>query len=87
MIFTLILNIFYALISLIVSLLPDADSSWAGGLTDAMNFMGSFIAHIAFVSPLMLQVMVILGLLIILIFGIFTFKILNWVYNKIRGSG
>lgn len=55
--------------------------------TQAWNFLGNAIKTLSSVNDIMPTLLTILGWFIVIETAFFTYEIVNWSYNKLRGSG
>lgn len=74
------------IISSLLSLLPEV-TDMPTGFNNAWNWITEFIGNIIYVIPSGETLLTIFGLVITIEFAIFIWKNINWVINKIRGSG
>jgi len=86
MIGALLINLIVVFLSAMISLLPNA-TLLPESFNDAWSWMSGIIANIFWTIPSGITLLTILNFVIIIEGSIFTWKGLNWVINKIRGSG
>jgi len=86
MIVDAIAKIYFLGANLFLSLLPNIDSL-PSGFNTAMNSVATMISNWTYVVPALDDILIIFSLALTMEIAIYTFKILNFVYNKLRGSG
>lgn len=86
MIISGILNLLAATLNLLIGLLPDKTdlpSTW----TTAWDWITNLGANFLYVIPEGITLLNVAGTFILLLVSLFIWKIANWIYNKLRGSG
>jgi len=86
MITSAILNFFNIIISGALSLLPDIGTE-PTGIENAITYLANALAHFIYFEPALGTVALIIGLIITIELSIIIYQAINWVVNKIRGSG
>lgn len=86
MIIDALAKIYFVSANFLLSLLPNIDSL-PEGFNTAMNSIANIVSNWVYVVPILDDLLIIFGMVITIEISLFTFKILNWIYNKLRGSG
>lgn len=86
MILDAIYSILFALISGFLFYFP-ALGSLPNALESMLDYLFTFLANLSYVIPPLQEMLVVFGLIALVEFYLASFKILNWVLNKLRGSG
>lgn len=86
MILDIIYYTFFALFSGFLFYFPSLGSLPAG-LESMLGYLLTFMANLAYVIPPLQEMFIVFGLIVLIEFYLASFKILNWVLNKLRGSG
>jgi len=81
-----IILIFISIVSFFMGLLPNMDV-FPTAFNDAWDWMADLIASFLWVIPGGEDFLAIVNTLVLVLGGIFLWKIVNWVINKLRGSG
>lgn len=86
MITTAILILFVNVLFGLAGLLP-TPASLPEGFNTAMDYMTNVVGGFIYVLPSFGVILTIAGLVLAIESGIFLFKFIDWIYNKLRGSG
>lgn len=86
MILDFIFNTSFSFLNYVVSLLP-LMKSLPTDFYNAWDLLSNFISNLYYVVPEVSHILLIASFTLILESSIFLFKLFNWVYNKLRGSG
>lgn len=85
MILAFLINSFYILIYNVFSILPDS-TGLSSDIIDSITVMVEYSHTVDAIFPIETLVDALKYILIFEV-GIFSFKIINWVISKVRGSG
>lgn len=85
MIFQKIIDVFFSIVEFLIGLLPDPDTL-PSGIGTAFSSIGTYLRKANAILPVDTMI-TIMGLTLAVEGGILAFIVLNWIYNKIRGSG
>lgn len=86
MITAFILNLFFGFLNFLFSFLPNI-TTIPETFTDMINYASSFIGNLAWVFPPIATMLTIFGLIISIEIAIAIWKVSDYIYNKVRGSG
>jgi len=86
MLLSALIGIFVAVVSALLSVLPNMESL-PDGFNNAWNWITDFMANLAWTIPGGDQLLIIFNLFIGVLMAFFIYKGINWVINKLRGSG
>jgi len=86
MLLSALIGIFTAVVTTLLSVLPNM-TSMPQGFTDAWEWVVNFVAMLAWTIPGGEQLLLIFNLLLSAITAYWIYKSINWVINKLRGSG
>lgn len=85
MILGILLIILYSVFSFVIGIFP----SWAGwpsAMENTITTVGASLATLNKIIPID-TLLAILGIMFLLEFGYQTYRAINWILNKLRGSG
>ena len=86
MLLDFLLNMFFEVLSFFLSLFPDANTTFIVTVTSAINNFRSFISQVNFIVPIETIFSVAVAWFIYKQTFLGTWSI-NWIINKLRGSG
>jgi len=78
--------IFTGIVTFFTGLLPNMDAL-PTAFTNAWDWFSGFIANMVWTIPHGEDFLYILNTFAIILGGVFIWKLINWVLNKLRGSG
>lgn len=81
-----LLIIITTIITTLISFLPNMESM-PGTFENAWTWISGFASNIVWTLPRGNEFLQIAGFYVLILSCIFIWKAVNWVYNKIRGSG
>jgi hypothetical protein len=85
MISSILLIIFYSFLSFVIGFFPSWDG-WPTAMEDTITTLGVNLGILNKIFPID-TILTILGIMFLLEFGYQNYRIINWILNKIRGSG